>query len=74
MMNSETAIVEGKTVKVGDTVGFKSDVEQYGQITAIQRGRFGGYVLTLENPFGFSGDYIGGRKITSETADRCWVD
>lgn len=57
------------TVKVGDHVGFKCDIEQGGKITAID-----GDHLTLSNPNGFSGDYIGGQTTTVETTDRCWID
>lgn len=56
-------------VQVGDYVGFKCDIEQGGQITAID-----GDTLTLSNPNGFHGDYIGGQTVTTETADRCWAE
>ncbi len=52
------------TVKVGDWVGFKSDYEQSGQVTKIEkrRGMFGGtgngYEFTLTNPDGFGGEYL----------------
>ena len=62
------------TVKVGDYVGFKSDVEQYGKIKKIERSAFGGAQFVLENENGFSGDYIGGETITVELAKDCWVD
>lgn len=62
---------EGATaeIKVGDFVGFKSDHEQGGQVTAIN-----GDMLTLENPNGFSGDYLRYATVTTEPADRCWID
>jgi hypothetical protein len=60
-------------VKVGDYVGFKSDIEQCGKITKITRTHHS-YELTLSNPNGFDGEYIGGQTITTETADRCWKD
>jgi hypothetical protein len=68
-----TATVDGKTVKVGDWVGFKSDIEQSGQIVEIKKS-YMGYSLVLENKSGFSGDYIGGDTITTESASDCWVD
>lgn len=65
----------GNDIKVGDVVGFKSDIEQIGRVIKIERSRFGGmYTLTLENPGGFIGEYIGGQTVTTESADRCWND
>jgi len=63
------AMVEGRTVKVGDWVCFKSDVEQSGKITRISGDR-----LTLENPNGFQGGYIGGQEITTQMAGDCWIE
>jgi uncharacterized protein Veg len=57
------------TVKVGDWVGFKSDIEQSGQIVEIR-----GNQLVLKNKSGFSGGYIGGKKQTIEFAGDCWVE
>jgi len=70
---STTAKVEGRTVKIGDWVGFKSDIEQGGQIIAITRDTTG-YTLHLENKNGFDGDYIGGDTITHQDARDCWVE
>jgi hypothetical protein len=67
------AQVEGQTVKIGDWVGFKSDIEQSGQIVEIKQ-TYAGASLTLENKSGFSGDYIGGDTITTELARDCWID
>jgi len=67
------AIVEGQEVKIGDWVGFKSDIEQCGQIVDIKK-TYMGVALTLENKSGFSGDYIGGDTITTEEASDCWID
>ena len=64
---------EGQTVKIGDWVGFKSDIEQSGKIVAIKQ-TYAGTSLTLENTSGFSGDYIGGDTITTELARDCWID
>lgn len=56
-------------VKVGDVVGFKCDIEQYGKVVKIEGTR-----LTLENEYGFDGEYIGGQTVTVEDARDCWVD
>ena len=63
------AQVDGKTVKVGDFVHFKSDFEQGGTITKIQ-----GNKLTLENPDGFGGDYLRYATTTVEDARDCWLE
>ena len=70
---SDDALVE---VKVGDCVGFKCDIEQYGYIVEIRRGESwnGGPSLVLENKNGFSGDYIGRDTITTQYAQDCWID
>ena len=68
-----TATIDGQTVKVGDWVGFKSDIEQSGQIIEIKKS-YMGHSLVLENKSGFSGGYIGGETITTELASDCWVD
>jgi hypothetical protein len=68
------ATVDGQEVKLGDVVGFKSDIEQYGEIVAMRRNLGGHWVLTLENTNGFSGDYIGGETQTQELAQDCWID
>ena len=68
--------VEGVEVKIGDSVGFKSDVEQSGTIDKIRRNGWGQVelVLTTDSDCGFHGDYIGGRTTTVELAEDCWVD
>ena len=65
-------MIDGQTVKVGDWVGFKSDVEQSGQILEI-KSSYMGPSLVLENKNGFHGGYIGGETITTELACDCWV-
>jgi len=55
-------------VEVGDTVWFKSDVEQRGEIIEIN-----GDSLTLRNPQGFRGDYLRRATETIEHADDCWL-
>ena len=69
-----TATVDGQTVKVGDWVGFKSDIEQSGQIVEIKKTTCFGVSLVLENKSGFHGGYIGGDTVTTELASDCWVD
>jgi hypothetical protein len=68
-----TATVDGQTIRVGDSVCFKSDVEQSGQVVSIKR-TYMGVSLTLESKYGFHGDYIGGSTITTQLASDCWVD
>jgi hypothetical protein len=68
------ALVEGQEVSVGDYVGFKSDIEQSGQIVEIKKTVCFGVALVLENKHGFSGDYIGGDTITTQLARDCWID
>ena len=70
------AKVEGKTVKVGDTVGFKCDIEQVGEIVKIKRDYLGKPVLVLKSIWdeGFDGEYIGGEEYTEERAEDCWID
>ena len=64
------ASVDGKVVKVGDYVCFKSDVEQCGKIVEINGNR-----LTLFRDYeGFEGGYIGGQNYTTEDADDCWIE
>lgn len=60
---------ENVTVKIGDYVCFKSDVEQSGKVAAINGDR-----LTLTSEYGFHGDYIGGSEQTVERASDCWVE
>jgi hypothetical protein len=67
------AQVDGQTVKIGDWVGFKADIEQSGKIVAIKQ-TYAGTSLTLENTRGIHGDYIGGETITTELARDCWID
>lgn len=64
------AQVEGKTVKVGDYVSFKSDVEQGGTIYRIEGNR----LFLAAGPNGFDGDYIGGSDTTVQLAQDCWIE
>ena len=66
---------ETVTITVGDSVGFKCDVEQYGEVVEINklRGYEGnGYELILTG--NFSGGYIGGRTRTTVFAEDVWTD
>ena len=67
------ATVDGQTVRIGDSVCFKSDVEQSGKIVDIKK-TYSGVSLTLESQYGFHGDYIGGDTITTVLARDCWAD
>jgi hypothetical protein len=67
-----SAIVDGQEVNIGDWVGFKSDIEQSGQIVEI-KSSYMGKSLVLENKSGFQGGYIGGETITTELARDCWI-
>jgi hypothetical protein len=67
------ATVDGQTVRIGDSVCFKSDVEQSGKIVDIKK-TYSGVSLTLESQYGFHGDYIGGDTITTELARDCWIE
>lgn len=71
----KSAKVDGGIVKVGDSVGFKSDYEQYGTVIDIKTSNFG-KVLVIESSSedGFGGDYLQGATVTSERAERCWID
>ena len=56
-------------VEVGDWVGFKSDIEQYGKVVAFRQGGF-----ILQNKDGFIGEYIGGDTETLVFHDEVWKD
>lgn len=57
-------------VKVGDWVGFKSDVEQSGRISGID----GGTLILSAGGGRFDGGYIGGKVRTTMRASDCWVE
>ena len=59
------ARVDGQTVKVGDYVGFKCDIEQGGTIYKIEGNR----LFLQAGPNGFDGDYIGGQDTTVQRAE-----
>jgi hypothetical protein len=64
------AKVEGQTVKVGDYVSFKCDIEQGGTIYKIEGDR----LFLQAGPNGFEGGYIGGQDTTVQRASDCWID
>ena len=64
------AKVEGQTVKVGDYVSFKCDIEQGGVIYKIEGSR----LFLRAGPEGFEGGYIGGQETTVQQASDCWID
>ena len=66
-------MIKDKEVKLGDWVGFKCDIEQYGKVIDINSDVFGDEVK-LENLNGFDGHYIGGDTVTWIDADRCWPE
>ena len=63
-----------RTVKVGDKVGFKKDVEQTGRVVEIRPRSAKTYEFLLESTSseGFDGDYIGGAKRTLVNAEDTW--
>jgi hypothetical protein len=69
--------IEGRDVKPGDWICFKSDIEQGGRIVEIRpASRYLGrqIELILENENGFQGAYIGGDTQTVVRASDCWVN
>jgi hypothetical protein len=68
------AKVDGKTVKVGDVVSFKSDYEQCGRVVGFTTTMMGSDVLILEDLAGFGGEYLDGATRTQELASDCWID
>lgn len=68
---TNATLEDGKTVTLGDWVGFKADSEQYGRIVKISIA-WGTEVLTLVNEDGFTGDYVGGQTTITIDASDCW--
>ena len=64
------AKVDGETVKVGDYVSFKCDIEQGGKIYKIEGDR----LFLQAGPNGFEGGYIGGQETTVQRASDCWIE
>ncbi len=70
-----SATVDGKRVQIGETVSFKSDVEQYGTLIEIEkRGAYTALHLKSPHVEGFEGEYIGGQDSTWVAASSCWLD
>jgi hypothetical protein len=67
-------IIDGKRVAIGDTVCFKSDYEQSGELVKISTNSMGNTVLKLYNEDEFGGDYIGGQEYTTQLLQDCWVE
>jgi hypothetical protein len=66
--------VRGGMVSVGDTVWFKSDIEQSGVVEDVRRSSWGQMQIVISNEYGFEGDYIGGSTVTVQSARDCWVE
>ena len=64
------AKVDGQTLKVGDYVSFKCDIEQGGTIYKIEGNR----LFLQAGPNGFDGDYISGAETTVQMAQDCWIE
>ena len=74
-----SAMIDGIEVNVGDTVSFKSDVEQCGTVDKILRTRWRNssqydLVLVTNRDGGFQGDYIGGSTRTVVSLSDCYID
>ena len=64
-----------RQAQIGEYVGFKCDIEQYGRVVKIEKSPFGyGRILTLENNAGFEGAYIVGRTRTTIDERDVWFD
>jgi hypothetical protein len=63
-MKLESTTIEGQTVRVGDYVSFKSDIEQSARVIEIRSGdRYRGAQLVFEAPAGgFQGEYDKDKK------------
>lgn len=73
-MELTSITIDGREVKRGDYVGFKSDVEQSGQVVDIWEDNMRGAMLRLYREYGFEGHYIGGQTTTVVAAKDCWTD
>jgi hypothetical protein len=60
---------DGKDIKVGDNIGFKSDYEQAGKVVKILGDR-----IQIFNPNGFGGEYLRYDNYAWEDASRCWLE
>jgi hypothetical protein len=74
-MITSSAVVDGRIVKVGDCVCFKSDFEQCAEIVEIKRHPITyKHMLVLGNDDGFAGEYIEGETRHTVAAADCWVE
>ena len=64
-----TQDAEGNTLRIGDVVEFKYDIEQFGTIKNIS---IGGKEVHLTSEYGFHGEYIGGEKSHVHNANECF--
>jgi hypothetical protein len=62
--------INGKKIKVGDWICFKSDYEQSGQVSKIHSNG----ILELFNDNGFGGDYLRYTRFTDVNPDDCWLE
>ena len=60
-----------KRIMRGDAVGFKTDVENYGEVVGVDV-RHGQRMLKIKNPHGFSGRELEGLVITWQPDKICW--
>ena len=61
--------MDGNIIEVGDTVMFKSDYEQYGEVVEISFNR-----VKLHHPHGFGGEYLRYADFTWEDASRVSIE
>jgi hypothetical protein len=64
--------LQNGTVKIGDYVGFKGEIEQIGILKKIGKDQTGRDVLVIENPEGFDGDPDETRTV--QLAKDCWSE
>jgi hypothetical protein len=75
MANNSTVLPTGEMIHIGDYVCFKSDFEQCGRITKIERAGYASRTkLTLVNEDGFGGHYLRYATTTVVDADDCWIE
>ena len=59
-----------KSIKVGDYVEFKCDIEQCAEVIAVNGSR-----ITVKAPdYGFDGEYINDQDTYILDRDDCWTD
>jgi hypothetical protein len=73
-MRLKQAVIGGKVLKVGSWVGFKSGLEQRGEITDISMNDWGREILTIWNPDGIEGGFgYHGNTTIFLPAEDCWI-